>query len=98
MKIAPGVEVADWKALDLSTPDSPDWELQLLRKAAILSVRADPEPRDLLILPKPDGTASEGHTDQVNGVAIVDLLEVEAGAAWREISQLVGVEFRRSAG
>ncbi len=26
MKIAPGVEVADWKALDLSKPDSPDWE------------------------------------------------------------------------
>ncbi len=26
MKIAPRVEVADWKALDLSTPDSSDWE------------------------------------------------------------------------
>jgi len=26
MKIAPGVQVADWKALDLSTPDSPDWD------------------------------------------------------------------------
>lgn len=26
MRIAPGVEVADWKALDLSEPASPDWE------------------------------------------------------------------------
>jgi hypothetical protein len=26
MKIAPGVQVADWKALDLSQPDSPDWD------------------------------------------------------------------------
>ena len=66
-------------------------ELQLLRKAVILSVRADPEPRDLLIPQKPDGTASEGHADRVNGVP-------PRSAALREISQLVGVEFRRSAG
>lgn len=26
MKIAPGVEAADWQSLDLSTPQSPDWE------------------------------------------------------------------------
>jgi len=26
MKIAPGVGATDWKALDLSMPDSPDWE------------------------------------------------------------------------
>ena len=26
MKIAPGVEVGDWKALNLSTPGGPDWE------------------------------------------------------------------------
>lgn len=25
MKIAPGIEDADWKSLDLSTPESPDW-------------------------------------------------------------------------
>ena len=73
-------------------------ELQILKKAVVVSVRADPEPRDLLILQKPDGTVSEGHADRVNGVAIVNLLEVEAGAASRETSQLVGVEFRRSAG
>jgi hypothetical protein len=26
MKIAPGVEAKDWKSLDLSEPDNPDWE------------------------------------------------------------------------
>jgi hypothetical protein len=26
MKIAPGIEAADWKAIDLSTPDSPNWD------------------------------------------------------------------------
>ncbi|MGH9805165.1 MAG: hypothetical protein ACRD4D_08325 [Candidatus Acidiferrales bacterium] len=35
MKIAPGVEDADWKGLDLDTPDSPDWE----RAIAILEQR-----------------------------------------------------------
>lgn len=25
MKIAPGIDAADWKQLDLSTPESPDW-------------------------------------------------------------------------
>ena len=53
-------------------------ELQLLKNAVILSVRADPEPGDLLILEEPEGTVSEGHADRVNGVAIVNLLEVEA--------------------
>ena len=59
-------------------------------KVVILSVRADPEPRDLLVLQKPDGTISEGHADRVSGVPATS-------AASRETSQLVGVEFRRSA-
>jgi hypothetical protein len=66
-------------------------ELHLLREAVILSVRADLEPRDLLIPRKPDGTVSEGRADRVNGVA-------PRSVASRETSQLVGVEFRRSAG
>jgi len=86
-------------------------ELQLLEKAIVLSVRADPEPGDLLVLEKPESTISEGHANRVSGVAIVNLLELEArvpgviaeqppprSAASRAISQPVGVEFRRSAG
>jgi hypothetical protein len=53
-------------------------ELQLCKKAVVLSVRADPEPGDLLILQKPKGTVPECHADRVNGVAIVNLLEVKA--------------------
>ena len=53
-------------------------ELQLLKNAVIPTVRADPEPGDLLILNKPEGPVSEGHADRVNGVAIVNLLEVKA--------------------
>ena len=53
-------------------------ELQLVKKAIVLSVRPDPEPGDVLILQKPEGTISEGHAGRVNGVAIVNLLEVEA--------------------
>ena len=51
---------------------------QVLKKPVILSVRADPEPSDLIILEKPEGTESEGHAHRVNGLAIVNLLEVEA--------------------
>ena len=53
-------------------------ELQLLEKAIVLSVRADPEPGDLLVLEKPESTISEGHANRVSGVAIVNLLELEA--------------------
>src|SRR6266508_279352 len=54
-------------------------ELQLVKKAIVLSVRPDPEPADVLILQKPEGTISESDAGGVNGVAIVNLLEVEAG-------------------
>lgn len=52
--------------------------LQLVKKAVILRVRADPEPDDLLVLQEPEGSVSESHADRVDGVAIVNLLEVEA--------------------
>jgi hypothetical protein len=53
-------------------------ELQLLEKAIVISVRADPEPGDLFVLEKPEGTISEGHANRVGRVAIVRLLELEA--------------------
>lgn len=53
-------------------------ELQLAKKTIVLSVRPDPEPGDVLILQKPEGSISEGHASGVDGVAIVNLLEVEA--------------------
>ena len=56
-------------------------QLQVLEKVVILSVRADPEPSDLVILEKPEGTESESHAHRVNGLPIVNLLEVKAWVA-----------------
>lgn len=53
-------------------------KLQLVKKAIVLSVRPDPEPGDVLILQKAEGAISESHAGGVDGVAIVNLLEVEA--------------------
>jgi len=53
-------------------------KLKLVEKTIILSVRPDPEPGDLVVLQKADRAISEGHAGGVDGVAIVDLLEVEA--------------------
>ena len=44
----------------------------------ILSVRPDPEPGDLVVLQKADGAISEGHAGGVDGVVIMNILEVEA--------------------
>ena len=38
--------------------------LQVLEKAVVFGVRADPEPRDLFILEKAEGTVSESHADR----------------------------------
>jgi hypothetical protein len=55
--------------------------LQVLEKAVVVSVPADPEPSHLLVLQKPKGPVSESHADGVNRVAIVNFLEVEARMA-----------------
>jgi hypothetical protein len=53
-------------------------ELQLAKKTVILRVCANPEPGDLLVLQKREGTVSEGHSHRVDMVPIVNPLEVEA--------------------
>ncbi len=40
---------------------------------------SDPEPGHFAVLQKSDGAVSEGHTDGVDRVLLVDALEVEAG-------------------
>src|SRR2546422_6247187 len=54
-------------------------KLKLVEKTIILSVRPDPEPGDLVVLQKADRAISEGHAGGVDGVAIVNLLEVGLG-------------------
>ena len=46
--------------------------LQLLKNAIVLNVRPDPEPGDVLILRKVEGTISEGHAGGPDAVAIVN--------------------------
>ena len=54
-----------------------------MEEAVIRSVRADPEPSDLVIVQKPKGAVSQGHASSVDRVAIVNLLELEARGAGR---------------
>jgi hypothetical protein len=39
---------------------------------------SDPEPSDLVVLQKPDGTVGDGHPHGVDGFSVVDPLELEA--------------------
>ena len=50
----------------------------LSNEAVVLGVRPDPEPGDVVILQKREGSISEAHASGVNGVPIVNLLEVKA--------------------
>ena len=47
-------------------------KLQLLKNAIVLNARPDPEPGDVLILQKVEGTISEGHAGGPDAVAIVN--------------------------
>ena len=63
--------------------------LQVLEEAVVCSVRADPEPSDLVIVQKPKGAVSQGHASSVDRVAIVNLLELEARVAGVLAEQLI---------
>src|SRR5438093_7319016 len=39
----------------------------------------DPEPGNLVVLQYADGSVCEGDTDRIDGLAVVDLLELQAG-------------------
>ena len=47
--------------------------LQPIEEAVITSVRADPEPSDLVVFQQADGTVSQRHADRVDRVAPVNL-------------------------
>jgi hypothetical protein len=53
-------------------------KLQVVEQSIILSMRADPEPDDLVTLQEPEGAVSQGHADRVNRFANVDLLKLQA--------------------
>jgi hypothetical protein len=57
----------------------------------IRSMRADPEPSDLVIVQKPQGAVSQGHASSVDRVAIVNLLELEAWVAGVLPEQPIGL-------
>lgn len=48
----------------------------MFEEAVILRMRADPEPRNLVIVQKTKGTVSEGHT---NGVAEIGAVHFDGG-------------------
>jgi hypothetical protein len=66
-------------------------ELQPTQEAIVLSVRPDPEPCEILIFQKPQSPISESHADGVDGVAIVNLLEVKAGVLGIFEEQAIGL-------
>ncbi len=53
-------------------------ELQLVKKPVVPRVCANPEPGDLVVFQKADGAVSDGHSSGIDGVTIMNLLEVEA--------------------
>lgn len=53
-------------------------KLQVFQEAVVRRVRADPEPGDLPIIQKSEGTVPEGHANRVDRIPIVNLLELEA--------------------
>ena len=56
-------------------------QLQSCEEAVVPSVRSDPEPGDLVIVQKAKGAVSQGHANGVDGIAIVNLLELKAWVA-----------------
>lgn len=52
-------------------------ELQPIQKTIVLSVTADPEPDDLVILQEAESSVAEGDTDGVDRVTVVDPFELE---------------------
>lgn len=59
-------------AADTARSADSNGKLQLLKNAIVLNVRPDPEPGDVLILQKVEGTISESHAGGPDGVAIVN--------------------------
>jgi hypothetical protein len=56
-------------------------QLQVCEEAVVRSVRAYPEPGDLVIVQKPKGAVSRRDASGVDGVATVNLLELGLGGA-----------------
>jgi hypothetical protein len=54
-------------------------DVQRFQKAVVLSVVADPEPSNLVVLQHADGPVGERDANRVDGLAVVDLLELQAG-------------------
>jgi len=52
---------------------------------------ADPEPSDLIIFQKSESTVAESHADGVDGVAVVDVLELETRVPGIVAKQTVGL-------
>ena len=75
-------------------------KLEDLQKPLVLSMTPNPEPSHFVVLQKSDGAVSEGHANGVEGVLLVDPLEVEARVPGVLAKQLVGFlssvpDFRR---
>ena len=60
-------------------PVGPREGLKTVQKAVILGVASDPEPCDLVVVQQSDGAVSDGHAHRLDGLSIVDLLELKAG-------------------
>ena len=54
-------------------------DLQGFQKSVVLSMVPDPEPCNLVVLHYADGSVCEGDTDRIDGLAVVDFLELQAG-------------------
>jgi len=53
--------------------------LQPSEKLVVLGVSPYPDPGNLLAFEQSNGTVAEGHSNRVDGLSIVHLLEVKAG-------------------
>jgi hypothetical protein len=65
-----GSMTGGWRAP--AAPDPERWtdqlRLQVVEESVILSVRADPEPGDLVALEEPEGTVSQGDANRVEAL------------------------------
>src|SRR5438309_9680386 len=68
----------DYVAAHLMRWAEEDQDLQRFQKAVVLGVVADPEPCNLVVLQYADGPVDERDANRVDGLALVDLLELQA--------------------
>lgn len=67
---------------------------ETLEKAVVVVVSADPEPRHRVVLDDSDGAVCDRHASRVDGLSVVDFLELETRVLRVVAKQAVGLSSR----